>query len=80
MVVTKRLRDVLCTVLPHLVRFFEREKDNKDATRQKVEKIYTEIIKPSFSIYLYFLRPQLEVLSDLNKQLWWKNRTVHETY
>ena len=75
--------EALCAVLPHLVSFFEREQSNQannSQTRKKADKLYTELSKPKFSVYLYFLRPQLEILSNLNKLLQTPDQSIHTTY
>jgi hypothetical protein len=60
--------EALCAVLPHLVNFFEREQGNQannSQTRKKAGKLYSELSKTEFCVYLYFLSPQFEILAEL---------------
>ena len=73
----------LCTLLPLLVRFFEeemRDMKNRMAVRRKAEDLHSRLEDPLFTLYLFFLHPNLDILADINCQLQKANQSLYVTY
>ena len=63
----------LTNLLPLLVRFFEEQANdraNSAGVRSKCKTLHERLSKPLFQLYLYFIGPQLDILSTLNKWLY----------
>ena len=73
----------LVSLLPLLVQFFEQEKDNtrnRADVRRKAENLHVKLSNPEFSLYLYFLQPQLQLLANINKQMQKPDQSLYVAY
>ena len=73
----------LVKLLPLLVQYFDEQTNdtqNRIAVRNKCEDLHFHLSLPLFHLYLYFLVPQLELLSGVNKWLQNTKLTLHALY
>ena len=73
----------LVKLVPLLVQYFvEQTNDtqNRIAVRNKCQDLHSRLSLPLFQLYLYFLVPQLELLSGVNKWLQNTKLTLHTVY
>ena len=70
----------LTNLLPLLVRFFEEQANdraNSAGVRSKCKTLHERLSEPLFQLYLYFIGPQLDILSTLNKWLQHCEMSLH---
>ena len=73
----------MANLLPLLVRYFEEQAEDtrdKAAVCTKCRDLHNRLSMPEFRLYIYFLNPQLDLLSSVNKYLQSNNFTLHTVY
>ena len=75
----RRLEDMMTTVCQCL-QTTANDMSVKAPDRRAAQKLYDKVADPEFQLYLHFLRDQLPLLGDINRELQKKKQVITTTY